>query len=70
MKSVCEIYSKCNRRSDGTAECVCPVCHGKDDYELVCGDDGKTYANLCELQKAACRQMKVVKAVSRKACGK
>ena len=66
---VCEFYSKCNRKADDTAECVCPLCND-DNYALVCGSTGKFYASQCDLQKAACNQMINIKAVGKEACGK
>ena len=68
-KLVCEFYSKCNRRTDDTAECICPLCNYKEPYTPVCGDNGKVYGSQCQLEKAACKQMKNIKAVSRDACG-
>lgn len=67
---VCEVYSKCNRRGDNTVECVCPSCSLDDPYQPVCGNDGKTHASGCELKRAACNQMKNIKIVDGKACGK
>ena len=66
---VCEIYSKCNRRTDNTAECICPLCDHKEPYNPICGDNGKVYGSQCQLEKAACKQKKNIQVVSREACG-
>ena len=68
-KRVCEYNSKCIRRSDETAECSCPVCTENNGYSPVCGDDGKTYASQCELERSSCEHKKNMKVVKKKACG-
>ena len=66
----CEFHSKCIKKSDGNAECACPVCDKKEKYSPVCGDDGKTYASQCELEKASCERKMQIKSVKKVACGK
>ena len=66
-KKLCEFHSICLSRTDRGAECVCPSC--TDDYKPVCGSDGKTYANDCELRKAACERQKEIKVAKKEACG-
>ena len=46
--SVCPPYSKC----ESGDICVCTQC--SNDGKKVCGSDGKTYKDFCELQKIAC----------------
>ena len=46
--SVCPPYSTC----ESGDICVCTQC--SNDGKKVCGSDGKTYKDLCELQKIAC----------------
>ena len=36
----------------------------------VCGSDGVTYMNECELRIASCRHQKIISVESRGACGK
>jgi len=45
----CKYGSKCVQ---GTCVCpqTCPI-----EYESVCANDGRTYRNLCEMNKEACR---------------
>ncbi|XP_041377630.1 agrin-like isoform X2 [Gigantopelta aegis] len=58
----CEFYSICE--SDGSqTECVCPNdCVDVD--AKVCGSDGRTYLNECELKVAACRDKKFISITS------
>ena len=70
-KKLCEFFSKCIKKSDGKAECTCPVCDdSKNGYSPVCGYDGKTYASQCELEKASCEKKTDIKVAKREACGK
>ena len=45
---VCPPYSKCG----SAGNCVCANC--SHDGKMVCGSDGKTYNDFCDLQKVAC----------------
>ena len=67
---MCEFYSKCVKGSDGKAECVCPVCDNKEKYSPVCGDNGKTYASQCELERDSCFKKSHIKIAKKEACGK
>ena len=67
---MCEFYSTCIKRSDGKAECACPVCDNKEKYSPVCGDNGKTYASQCELEKESCVKKVNIKMAKKEACGR
>ena len=68
-KKACEYYSKCLRRADNLPECVCPICDSESKYNPVCGNDGMTYASLCQLQMTACKEKRNLKIVKKSACG-
>ena len=53
---------------NGSAGCVCPeIC--PQFVDPVCGSDGVTYDNTCELQKASCEQEKHIKVMMNGSCG-
>ncbi|KAK6177684.1 hypothetical protein SNE40_015737 [Patella caerulea] len=64
----CEFYAICE--SDGTqARCVCPTSCIPVEAE-VCGSDGQTYLNECELKVAACRRKQFISIASTGSCNK
>ncbi|KAF7490689.1 Agrin [Sarcoptes scabiei] len=55
----CRFHSKCQLNQQNIPECVCPqVCLRVDSP--VCGDNGITYENECELRIASCRLRKQI----------
>lgn len=52
--TVCSFGSKCVG-----GQCVCPRCE-RQPLAPVCGSDGLTYDNQCELQVASCQQKKSI----------
>ena len=69
-KYQCNFHGKCRKRIDGTAECICPICNANDVYSPVCGYDGKTYANICEMRSKSCNDQKNVLLAKEESCGK
>jgi len=58
----CQYGARCSPSRDGRRSlCVCPTrCDRFGDAvgsATVCGSDGRDYAGLCELRRAACRQL-------------
>ncbi|GFW86533.1 hypothetical protein TNCV_4333171 [Trichonephila clavipes] len=65
---VCGPFEDCNIDKYGIASCQCqPSC----EYVMkpVCGSNGQTYSNECELQRNACLMKRHVTVVYKGACG-
>ena len=60
--SVCPPYSIC----DSGDVCACTKC--SNDGKTVCGSDGKTYKDFCELQKVACKSNTTLKITREGSC--
>ena len=59
---LCKYGARCRN-----GECVCPfLC--PHDYEPVCGTDGRTYHNQCEMEKHGCQQNKDIDALHTGEC--
>jgi len=50
----CNYGQECSIDNQGIAECVCPT-SCEPLVRPVCATDGKTYDNLCEMHRSACR---------------
>nr|CAB3220652.1 agrin [Phallusia mammillata] len=53
---------------DEDSSCVCDIRCTNSPPGEVCGSDGKTYANACELIKAQCKKQKTIKVVYNGSC--
>ncbi|OXU31852.1 hypothetical protein TSAR_002403 [Trichomalopsis sarcophagae] len=59
----------CVISESGKAMCQCPSgC--PESYSPVCGDDGITYDNDCQLRRASCQKRKDTRVKHQGACGK
>ena len=60
-------YAKC-RVINNTPQCQCQqIC--TREYAPVCGNDGKTYGNLCMMTSKACSQNQTIIVAGRGKCG-
>ncbi|XP_035210218.1 agrin-like, partial [Stegodyphus dumicola] len=59
---MCGPFQECDINKYGIASCQCPP-SCESIMKPVCGSDGQTYSNDCELQRNACIQMKHVSVV-------
>ncbi|XP_014210808.1 agrin-like [Copidosoma floridanum] len=65
----CDHYGKCESDASGEAKCVCPTDCADTEESLVCGSNGKTYENECELRRESCNSQAVVVVSYRGDCG-
>ncbi|XP_071039097.1 agrin-like isoform X2 [Parasteatoda tepidariorum] len=63
----CEYYAACESDSEGVGRCVCPKNCVKVD-SVICGTDGITYKNECEMRVAACEKEQYIMVGSRGPC--
>lgn len=63
-RKACPPHARCVVESNGSADCVCAK-SCSPSINFVCGSNGKTYSNTCELEKDACDSNRVI-TVSRK----
>ena len=59
----CQFYGDCRTKVEtGEAECLCPdQCSLADlGTERVCGSDGESYQNVCEMKKVSCQMKKEI----------
>lgn len=65
----CGPYQSCDIDHHGKATCQCDdAC--EQAVRLVCGSDGVTYHNECEMKKQGCLQKKMIKLLYKGECGK
>ena len=62
----CAYYSKCEVEN-GSASCVCPsLCPAV--VRPVCGSNGVTYGNLCELKRDSCKKQQFIEVTNEGTC--
>ena len=64
----CSVYQTCVRYSDGRSQCVCKTCD--NNYDMVCGDDLKTYASPCRMQRSMCLHNTPSRMAAKRPCRK
>lgn len=75
LPGACNLGTRCSsppksicRNVGGKASCVCPQFCPRI-LSPVCGSDGKSYDNLCLMEKAACEQNKTINETDFSNCG-
>ena len=68
-KKKCNHNATCVINKDFKAYCQCPECR-VDTKNPVCGSDGKTYPNECEVRRTSCMNASPVTVVKQGKCGK
>ena len=67
LKPCPDPYARCSISVSGERQCSCPrICTA--DYNPVCGTDGRTYSNECQMRVTACSQGMMIKIKSRGKC--
>ena len=64
----CGFFATCEV-INGSASCECSQSCGNVS-QPVCGSDGVTYENICELEKSSCQKAKHITVVKQGMCGK
>uniref|UniRef100_A0A914VMR4 Agrin n=2 Tax=Plectus sambesii TaxID=2011161 RepID=A0A914VMR4_9BILA len=65
----CDYYAVCVTDGKGNGECQCPRVEDCPQLDKpVCGTDGQTYNNLCQLKVSACHSQRFVMSASEGAC--
>ncbi|XP_076451600.1 agrin-like isoform X2 [Babylonia areolata] len=66
----CEFYAVCETHG-GQPQCVCPTESSCRTADLkVCGSDGQTYSNECQMKIASCRRKQIITVASAGDCEK
>lgn len=58
----------CIQQANKQAVCICPVCN--EEYDLICGKDGLTYASKCYFKRQACLDDRKAHIALLNGCGK
>lgn len=69
LKTKCKYYSVCEALDEDKATCTCQSICSKL-YKPICGTDGKTYANECQMKSSSCKQKKTIDVLQQGSCGK
>ena len=68
-KTYCALGMSCVVSESGQAMCQCPAAC-PDSHAPVCGNDGVTYANHCQLRRTNCQRRRDTRVKHQGACGK
>lgn len=63
----CQHHAVCKVKPNDHVRCECPTC--PKSKNPVCGSDGKTYPNKCELKRVSCKAQVPLKMTSKGKCG-
>ncbi|KAK2184807.1 hypothetical protein NP493_252g05062 [Ridgeia piscesae] len=66
-KIKCDYYALCESDGKAGSRCVCPTTCVQVENK-VCGSDGETYTNECELRVSSCKQRRLVTIASQGPC--
>ena len=68
LSKKCQMYANCVMLNS-KAVCVCPDCSRNSVIRPVCGSNGLTYVNMCNLQASACSFRSEILVAKDRACG-